>query len=200
MKDRSVHNICIERLWVEVKWIIVTKWKPFFGGLEAHHGLRVDSAMHIWLLHHLFLKSLNNDIQEWAEHWNAHGMHLKREKDKVPRDMFILGMRRRVLDNTIVRQEEAVEDVDQFGIDWDGADDEQLVRKLQEQAENPFDGYAPDTLNEVPCEPPECPLTCNQVNGLDAALSMQFNMTASHDMDVYTAVWIQVLAWCRDLF
>jgi hypothetical protein len=185
---------------VEVKWIIVTKWKPFFGGLEAHHGLRMDSTMHIWLLHHLFLKSLNNDIQEWAEHWNAHGMCLKREKDKVPRDMFILGMRRRVLDNAIVRQEEAMEDMDQFGIDWDGADNEQLVRELQEQAENPFDGYALDTLNEVPCEPPECPLTCDRVNGLDAALSTQFNMTASHDMDVYTAVWIQVLAWCQDLF
>jgi hypothetical protein len=108
MKDRSVHNICIERLWVEVKWIIVTKWKPFFGGLEAHHGLRVDSATHIWLLHHLFLESLNNDIQEWAEHWNAHGMRLKREKDKVPRDMFILGMRRRVLDDAIVRQENSI--------------------------------------------------------------------------------------------
>ena len=26
MKNRSVHNIHIERLWVEVKWIIVTKW------------------------------------------------------------------------------------------------------------------------------------------------------------------------------
>jgi hypothetical protein len=160
----------------------------------------VDSATHIWLLHCLFLESLNNDIQEWAEHWNAHGMRLKREKDKAPQDMFILGMRRRVVDDAIVRQEDAVEDVEEFGIDWEGMDDEQLVRELQEQAENPFDGYALDTLNEVPCEPPECPLTPDQVNGLDAALSMQFNMTTSHDMDVYTAIWIQALAWCRDLF
>jgi hypothetical protein len=105
-----------------------------------------------------------------------------------------------MLDDAIVRQEEAVEDVDQFGINWDGTDDEQLVCKLQEQAENPFDGYALDMLNEVPCEPPECPLTRDQVNGLDATLSTQFNMTASHDMDVYTALWIQVLVWCRDLF
>ena len=200
MKDRSVHNIRIERLWVEVKRIIVTKWKPFFEGLEAHHGLRVDSAAHIWLLHHLFLETLNNNIQEWAEHWNAHGMRLKREKDKVPRDMFILGMRRRVVDDAAVRQEEAVEDVEEFGIDWDGIEDEQLVRELQGQAENPFDGYAPDALNEVPCKPPDCPLTLNQVNGLDATLSTQFNMTAFHDMDVYTAVWIQALTWCRDLF
>ena len=178
----------------------MTKWKPFFEGLEAHHGLRVDSATHIWLLHHLFLKSLNNDIQEWAEHWNAHGMHLKREKDKVPRDMFILGLRRCVVDDGIVRQEESLEDVEEFGIDWDGTDNAQLVQELQGQAENPFDGYAPDMLNEVPCEPPECPLTCDQVDDLDAVLSMLFNTTASHDMDVYTAVWIQALVLCRDLF
>jgi hypothetical protein len=146
MKDRSVHNIRIERLWVEVKWIIVTKWKPFFGGLEAHHGLRMDSAAHIWLLHHLFLESLNNNIQEWAEHSNTHGMRLKREKDKVPKDMFILGMRRHVLDVTIVRQEEAVEDVDQFGIDWDGADDEQLVRN--DEPGTRLDGY--HTSNDHP--------------------------------------------------
>ena len=126
--------------------------------------------------------------------------HLKQEKDKVPRDMFILGMRRQVVDDAAVRQEEAVEDVEEFGINWDGIEDEQLVRELQGQAENPFDGYAPDALNEVPCEPPDCPLTLDQVNGLDATLSAQFNMTAFHDMDVYTTVWIQALTWCRDLF
>jgi len=182
---------------VEVKRSIVTKWKPFFEGLEARHGLRVDSGAHVWLLHYLFLETLNNDIQKWAEHWNAHGMRLKREKDNVPRDMFILGMRRRVVDDTIGRQEEAVEDVQEFGIDWD---DEELVRQLRARSVNPFNGYAPDTLNEVPCEAPECPLTLDQVNGLESALSAQFIMSTSHDMDVYTSVWIRALAWCRDLF
>jgi hypothetical protein len=38
--------------------------------------------------------------------------------------MFILGMRRRVVDDAIVRQEDAVEDVEEFGIDWEGMDDE----------------------------------------------------------------------------
>jgi hypothetical protein len=207
-RHRSVHNIRIERLWVEVKRNIVTKWKPFFERLEAHHGLRVDSAAHLWLLHHLFLETLNNDIQQWAEHWNAHGMRLKREKDKVPRDMFIIGMRRRGVDDTIARQEDAVENVEEFGIDWEGLpdvgglvpDDEELVRQLQERGQNPFDDYAPDTLNEVPCEPPECPLTLDQVNGLESTLSARFNMSTSHDMDVYTDVWIRALAWCRDLF
>ena len=72
--------------------------------------------------------------------------------------------------------------------------------ELQGQAENLFDGYAPDTLNEVPCKLPDCPLTLDQVNGLDTTLSTQLNMTAFHGMDVYTAVWIQALVWCRDLF
>ena len=176
------------------------KWKPFFERLEARHGLRVDSAAHIWLLHHLFLESLNNNIQEWAGHWNAHGMHLKREQDNVPRDMFILGMRRHVEDDTIGRQEEDVQDMEDYGIDWEAADDKQLVCQLQEQAENPFDGYALDTLNEVPCKPPECPLTRDQVNALDSMLVTQFNMSIARDMDVYMSIWIQALTWCHDMF
>ena len=81
---RSIHNIRIEQLWVEVGQIIVAKWKPFFEGLEGRHGLRVDSAGHIWLLHHLFLHLLNDNIMEWAEHWNAHVMCLKGQKDRAP--------------------------------------------------------------------------------------------------------------------
>ena len=196
---RSVHNIRIERLWVEVGRIIVAKWKPFFQALEANHGLRVDSATHMWLLHHLFLQSLNGDIVQWAEDWNAHVMRLKGEKDRAPRDMFMMGLRRRLCGDNIRRQEGAAQDVEGLGIDWEGADDDALVRQLQEQAENPFDNYAPDTLNDVPCEPPECPMTPDQVEGLDSMLEREFNV-GNFDMDVYTDVWIRALMWCRDVF
>ncbi|KAM6496392.1 hypothetical protein JOM56_009098, partial [Amanita muscaria] len=84
----SVHNIRIERLWVEVGRAIVSKWKPFFESLERHHGLDVDSAGHIWLLHHLYLRALNEEILGWAEHWNSHTMRLKHEANKSPRQMF----------------------------------------------------------------------------------------------------------------
>ncbi|KAF8326138.1 hypothetical protein F5887DRAFT_900337 [Amanita rubescens] len=146
---RSVHNIRIERLWLEVGRTIVTKWKPFLRSLEEHHGLRVDSATHIWLVHHLFLDHLNDDIMEWAEHWNSHVMRLKDQRNKTPRDMFLCGLRR----CTNRRREEAMPGVGQIPIEWNTMEDEDIVHQLRGQRENPFDNYAPDALNHVPCEP-----------------------------------------------
>ena len=196
---RSVHNIRIERLWVEVGRIIVAKWKPFFRALEEYHGLRVDSAAHLWLLHHLFLANVNEDIQRWTEQWNSHVMRLKRQRNQAPRDMFMIGLARRMAVDDIRMQEEDILDVGQFGIDWEGMDDEELIQELQERGENPFDDYAPDRMNEVPCEPPDCPLTMDQMDELDAVLQREFDMN-TYDMDVKTTVWIRALVWCRDLF
>ncbi|KAF8326460.1 hypothetical protein F5887DRAFT_876163 [Amanita rubescens] len=193
---RSVHNIRIERLWVEVGRSIVSKWKPFFEGLEVLHGLRVDSAAHLWLVHHLFLDRLNDDIVEWAEHWNAHIMRLKEQTNMSPRDMFLRGLRRR----EEYRRQRQGEATGRAGIDWEAVEDDDLLRQLQDQGQNlPFDNYAPGTLNAVPCEPPGCPLTREQVDQLNTLVSTEFDM-GTHDMGVYTMVWIRALAWCRDLF
>lgn len=184
---------------MEVGRVIVAKWKPFFLGLEELHGLRVDSAAHLWLVHHLFLHLLNDDIINWSKDWNSHVMRLKEQRNSTPRDLFLLGLRRRQIDDAIGRQEEHIHDLREFGVDWDALRDEELVRQLQEQGENPFNNYAPDTLSDVPCEPPECPLTRDERNELDALLATEFNLD-TYDMDVYKAVWIRALAWCNDMF
>ncbi|KAF8337808.1 hypothetical protein F5887DRAFT_890337 [Amanita rubescens] len=196
---RSVHNIRIERLWVEVGRTIVAKWKPFFKSLEEFHGLRVDSAAHLWLIHHLFLHNLNNNIEEWAEDWNSHVMRLKGQKNRAPRDMFLSGLRERLNVDGVWRQEDDIENVGEFGIDWEGVEDEELIRELQSRGENPFDDYAPDNMNDVPCEAPDCPLTRPQVEELDYILQEVFDRD-THDSDVKTAIWIRALTWCHDLF
>ena len=184
---------------MEVARTIIAKWKPFFASLEDNHGLRVDSAGHIWLLHHLFLDSLNGEILKWAEHWNTHVMRLKDRKNMAPRDMFILGLSKRPAVIDVRGQDENIGDVEEFGVDWEGLDDEELIRELQERGENPFDDYAPDTLNEVPCEPPHCPLTRDQVDALDTFLRTEFNME-TNNVHVKTGMWTRALTWCRDLF
>ena len=50
---RSVHNIRIERLWVDVTAKVGARWASTFRYLEQHMGLDINSANHIWLLHHL---------------------------------------------------------------------------------------------------------------------------------------------------
>ena len=178
---------------------IVPKWKPFFESLEQHHGLRVDSAAHLWLIHHLFLDVLNGDIQEWAAHWNSHVMRLKGQKDKTPRDMFLMGLRTRLDDLGIGRQEDDNDDMERFDIDWEDLDDQELIRQLQERGENPFDDYAPDHMNNVPCEAPDCPLTGLQVQALDHMLQEAFGRNWN-ETKVKIAIWICALMWCRDVF
>lgn len=159
----------------------------------------MDSAAHLWLLHHLFLDDLNDDIQEWAEHWNAHVMCLKGQKNRAPRDLFLIGLRRRLADLGIQRQEDNIDDLERFGIDWEDADDQELIRELRERGENPFDDYAPDNMNDVPCEALDCPLTGLQVQRLDQVLQEEFDRDRD-EREVKRAIWIRALMWCRDIF
>jgi hypothetical protein len=155
----------------------------------------VDSATHIWLVHHLFLDRLNDDIMEWAEHWNSHIMRLKDQRNTAPRDMFLRGLRR----CATRRREEAMPGVGQAPIEWNAMEDEDIVHQLWGRRENPFDNHAPDALNHVHCEPPECPLMQAQVDELDTLVSTEFNMNA-YNTDVYTLAWIRALSWCLELF
>jgi hypothetical protein len=43
------------------------KWKMFFMDLEATDELNMSNPAYIWLLHHLFLPAINEDMLEWAE-------------------------------------------------------------------------------------------------------------------------------------
>ncbi|THH19575.1 hypothetical protein EW146_g1603 [Bondarzewia mesenterica] len=58
---QSVHNTRIEHLWYDVTQGFGQKWKNFFLELEHHYGLDLDRSAHIWLLHHLFLATVNED-------------------------------------------------------------------------------------------------------------------------------------------
>ena len=62
---RSVHNIRIERLWVDVTQGVGHKWYIFFEDLERSGLLDINNDAHIWLLHFMFLEPIN---------WGADGM------------------------------------------------------------------------------------------------------------------------------
>jgi hypothetical protein len=68
----SVFNTRIERLWVEVGRRFVRQWRAFFTRLEQCHLLEKNNPYHRWLLHHLFLDSINEDCQAFCNDWNNH--------------------------------------------------------------------------------------------------------------------------------
>ncbi|KAJ7185191.1 hypothetical protein C8R46DRAFT_817384, partial [Mycena filopes] len=118
---RSVHNTRIERLWYDVTHGFGQKWKNFFHDLEINHGLNPRSPGDIWLLHHLFLTSINEDALEWAEAWNSHKLQIKGERKRSPRDMFLFSMVQdgpRGISHMVEAVDEPVDDPSSYGVDW----------------------------------------------------------------------------------
>ncbi|KAJ6448471.1 hypothetical protein C8R45DRAFT_1057388 [Mycena sanguinolenta] len=212
---RSVHNIRIERLWVDFADGIANKWKDFFYELELYYGLCADSPAHIWLLHHLFLDAINADVQDWVEVWNSHKIQLE-DGRRSPREMFTFGLLEqgpRGLDTLLRRpadlyrqEEEAFAHIEEFGVDWVAQSNPNLLQhhalnnNLPADEGNPFTAFTtPETLNEVVVDPPTSPLTIELVAMLDQTLAARVDLT-SRNMGVRKLVWQEALAICTSFY
>ncbi|KAG6894990.1 hypothetical protein C0992_003632, partial [Termitomyces sp. T32_za158] len=151
---RSVHNIRVERLWVDVTRGVGKKWKDLFRHLEVHDGLDVDNDAHIWLLHHLFLHTINVDLEVWADVWSHHILARRNEHHRSPRDMFVYGMQENGVRGLHI--DETIDgDLEGFGIDWNDVDNPQIRNHHNAHnanngdAANPFLHPPPDHLSHV---------------------------------------------------
>lgn len=178
-----------------------------FLELETHHGLLPRQTAHIWLLHHLFLASIEQDAQEWLQVWNNHKMQIKGQRGRTPIDMFTFSLLQdgpRGVAGVLEPADEEVENTDEYGIDWDAAADERLMAHLQEHNPqdspegNPFSN-APATAAHVECQPPDCPFSVDQVRWLDATLQTQVDVT-SCAMQTRRQVWVEALELCYHLY
>ncbi|KAG1831115.1 hypothetical protein EV424DRAFT_1470158 [Suillus variegatus] len=164
----SVHNICIEQLWVDFTNGIESKWKKFFQDLELSSGLDADDPHYIWLVHYLFLATLNSKICVWAETWNNHHMTTE-DGTTSPHQLHYLSM---------LQQEDMLEgdSLEEYGIDWDAIDSSQIrshhdtSNQPDNLADNPFIAYRPETLNEVNVDEPNCLLSPTPLEQLHAYL------------------------------
>ncbi|KAF7315017.1 hypothetical protein MIND_00015900 [Mycena indigotica] len=160
---RSIHNTRIERLWLDWTQGLGLKWYDFFMALEQYYELDVDDDVHIWLLHHLFLRALNEEAQDWVNTWNFHILQIRGEPNRSPADIFFF--------NQI---EEGVyglplADLADYGVDHGALRNEEVMSNFfanneQERLE------IPENMNTVICESPECPLLPVQVLTLDEQL------------------------------
>ncbi|KAF8835015.1 hypothetical protein BDN67DRAFT_913746 [Paxillus ammoniavirescens] len=168
---RSVHNIRIERLWRDLTSGIGKKWKTFFQQLEIHDGLDPNLDAHIWLLHHLFLDSIDDEVLQWAEAWNNHTMAIRGERQRSPRDMFFFGMLQNGLRGTaLLADDEDIGDVQAYGIDWEDYDNDTILAHHDtsnameaDSVENPFFTHQPQHLSNVEVPSHNSPLTAAQV-------------------------------------
>ncbi|KAJ7435447.1 hypothetical protein FB451DRAFT_1153778 [Mycena latifolia] len=91
MWGSSTRNTRIERLWVEVGTQFARRWRAFFTRLGRLHHLDRKNPGHLWLLHLLFLRELNDDYREFQDEWNLHPISGRTTSDQSPADMRFLG-------------------------------------------------------------------------------------------------------------
>ncbi|PBK95697.1 hypothetical protein ARMGADRAFT_925675 [Armillaria gallica] len=201
---RSVHNTRIERLWFDVTHDFGQKWKDFFLDLEVHYGLNPTNRHHLWLIHYLWLPSINQDAQDWMGMWNSHRMTLPRSSPRTPREMFRSSMiadgPRGIAELMARPIDDDVDDLNAFGIDWEVADDPTYMSHILEQnpeewdEENPFSS-APPKPTHVPVEPPECPFNTESLEILSSTLADRVDLS-DRRMEMRWVVWEEAISLC----
>ncbi|KAK6968904.1 hypothetical protein R3P38DRAFT_3244481 [Favolaschia claudopus] len=205
----SVHNIRIERLWVDWTSGVGKKWSDFFYTLEYEEGLDTDNSAHLWLLHHLFL----TDAQDWAEAWNSHKIAIDNQRRRSPREMFMFGLLEdgpRGIGNLQFPLPAAenldAEEIPQFGVDWEAQAEPAILNHLSEHNEqdgesgNPFETeFRPENVSEVIVEAPNCPFSPDEVIVLDRELALVADLQ-SRNMAVRKEVWRKALSLSYALY
>ena len=198
---RSVHNIRIERLWVDVMTGYISKWADLFTDLERHHGLDVESDNHIWLLHYLYLGLINEDALTWGATWNQHPMRLPNGQSggRSPINQYVMGLAEHGLRGTDDNGYD--EEGDEYGIDWDDLENGDLVRSvLTRRGQGVENDEAPAIVAAAPPRwsrvevnsPSNCPISQAELQELEEYVRCRVD-THSIRMDVRKNIWVYAL-------
>lgn len=202
MLYRSVHNVRIERLWADVTAQVGAFWADIFTELELRYGLDINNIHHIWLLHHLFLRLINQQLTFFAESWNQHRIQIRDGPNRSPADMFGFDMLvHSVRGDQLPDEDLTEEELEVYGVDWEGLQDEQLLHSQRgnnptSEGWNSWIGHVgpPDHLNEVSVDPPVSSLFPGEVDALDRVLETWMHSPVDGDI---IALWTRGLAYVR---
>ncbi|KAF8122633.1 hypothetical protein K438DRAFT_1913379 [Mycena galopus ATCC 62051] len=192
----SVHNVRIERLWVDVTAQVSATWGDHFTLLEVRYGLDINNVAHIWLLHFLFLGTINTQLTFFAESWNQHRIQIQNGPNRSPTDMFVFDMYvNGVRGNQLPQEEEDLgeDELEVYGIDWQAQNNSSTEGSSSSVGRT---GPPPD-LSQVIVQPPVGTLTEQEATNLYNSFSHLIG--SAHDGDIIL-LWNQALAHVRVLY
>ncbi|KAF8137807.1 hypothetical protein K438DRAFT_1639004 [Mycena galopus ATCC 62051] len=204
---RSVHNVRIERLWVDVTAQVGATWGDHFTRLEVRYGLDINNVAHIWLLHLLFLGTINTQLTFFADSWNQHRIQIRNGANRSPTDMFVFDMYVNGVRGDQLPQEEedlGEDELEVYGIDWQGLRDDNILHS-QAQNNSTTEGSSswvghtgpPPDLSQVIVQPPVGTLTEEEATDLYNSFS---HLIGSAEDDDIILLWSQALAHVRVLY
>ena len=74
----SVHNQRIERFWRDCRTCILSYYLSIFERLEVEVGMDIGNVAHKFILQHLFLDCINEDLDLFVKTWNNHSLRTER--------------------------------------------------------------------------------------------------------------------------
>lgn len=180
---RSVHNQRIERLWRDVFSNCTILFYNLFHFMESNDLLNVDDELHMFCLHYVFIRRINQALQRFKDAWNYHP--LSTERNLSPMQLWVRGIAASgfVEDAVGVSFDYHVkpsnkymystpliifQDVEDYGIDWDGP----LV--LEE-----------DDAEQVTVPESTCPLTEEEYRILEDTVS-PLAESQTYGLDLYS--------------
>ncbi|KAF5366951.1 hypothetical protein D9757_010853 [Collybiopsis confluens] len=199
---RSVHNTRIERLWADVTIGVGDTWHQRFTELEVSHDLQINNPNHLWLLHHLFLPTINFHLQVWARSWNFHPIAIRNSSNQRPEEMFGFGMLLHGLRGEPLAQHLSQEELELYGIDWDAYQEESILRHLRrnyaDEGASSWLGRRgpPSELNEVNVMEPLTVLSDEDIAVLDSFVASIPRESTSQEV---AHLWRQALIISRIL-
>jgi hypothetical protein len=199
-----VHNVRIERLWVDVTAQVSAFWAEMFTQLELRHGLDINNIHHIWLIHHLFLSTINQQLAFFADAWNQHRIQIRDGPNRSPADLFGFDMMVHGIRGDQLPEDLTEDELEVYGVDWEALRDERLLQS-QRANNSGREGWSswvgraelPENLNEVVVDPPAQPLSSDEEQSLDSAIREW--LQGSQDADTITA-WQHGLANARSMY
>ncbi|KAJ7217501.1 hypothetical protein B0H12DRAFT_1032097 [Mycena haematopus] len=204
---RSVHNVRIEHLWVDVTAQVGATWADHFTLLEVRHGLDINNIAHIWLLHLLFLDTINSQLAFFAESWNQHRIQIRNAPNRSPTDMFVFDMFvNGVRGDQLPPEEEDLndEELEVYGIDWRGLQEDDVLRSQAQNNSITEDASSwigrtgpPPQLSHVNVQPPPGTLTQDEVDVLCESFA---DLIGRAEDENIVLLWTQALAYVRVLY
>jgi len=82
----SVHNQRVERMWRDVRRIVIRNYQNLFHYMEDAHLLDSLNEIHLVALHHVFMPRINRALDEFMAQHNNHP--LRTEQNHSPRQLF----------------------------------------------------------------------------------------------------------------
>ena len=196
---RSVHNVHIEHLWVDVMAQVVAAWLEFFMALELWYGLDINNVHHIWLVHCLFLSLINQQLQFFAKVWNQHKLQIQNGPNHSPADLFGFNMIvHGICGDPLLGEEMGNEDIEVYSVDQEGLGDDRLLHLQREnnsadKGSTSWIGWIgpPQNLNKVSIYPLSSDvLTSDELIGLAETVCLWYGLPDNED---------KLLAWSHRL-